>query len=563
MIRENKVLVYIDDILIATSLVEENTEVLKETLLFLKRYRFELNYKKCHFLKTKIEYLGYVISTEGITLTARHTEAVRNFPQPKKVVDVQRFLGLTNFFRRFIQDYAKIAKPLYNLLKGTTDFNFDNECCQAFNTLKQQLTAYPVLRLYNPTAETELHTDASSAGLAAILLQKQSKGQWAPVAYYSQSTNKAEANYHSFELEMLAIVRAIERCHIYLYGIEFTVVTDCNVLVYAVNKANLNPRIARWTLQLQNYIFKVTHRHGRRMTHVDVLSRNIGYIEALPLERVLEFRQLQNPRLLSIAEELEKEDSDKFELIERLIYRKAIDKPRFVVPESMVNNIIRVYHDEMAHYGFDKTIRGISANYWLFTMRKRVKDYIENCLTCLTHDISANSREGEIQATDSPTEPGQIWHVDHFGPLAETTDGYKYILVVIDAFTRYTWLSPEKSTRSKDTIEFLEVLFNTVGAPRNIVSDWGTAFTSQEFADFIAKTHVKHRLVAVAAPWANGLVERVNRFLKSSLKELTDEPTNWKLQLMNAQYVLNNTIHSSLKSTPAKLLFDFEQSRHI
>lgn len=192
----------------------------------------------------EIEYLGYMVSPSGITLSARHTEAVKKFPRLKKLVEIQRFLGLCNYFRKFIQNYAIKAKPLQNLLRKSTIF-FYKDCIEAFENLKQELTSFPVLRLYNPQLETELHTDASSLALAAILLQKQDTGQWAPVTYYSQSTNSVEVNYHSYELEMLAVVKSIERFHIYFYGLQFTVVTDCHALVYAINKAHLNPRIAR------------------------------------------------------------------------------------------------------------------------------------------------------------------------------------------------------------------------------------------------------------------------------------------------------------------------------
>lgn len=157
---------------------------------------------------------------------------------------------------------------------------------------------------------------------------------------------------------MLAIVRAIERFHIYLYGVNFTVVTDCNALVYAVNKANLNPRIARWTLALQNYTFKLEHRPGKRMAHVDALSRQVNYLETFPIERELEFRQLQDAKLKEIANELEYNDSEKFELIQGLVYRKGADRPRFVVPDAMLNNIIRIHHDQMAHCGLEKTNQG-------------------------------------------------------------------------------------------------------------------------------------------------------------------------------------------------------------
>lgn len=171
------------------------------------------------FLKTRIEYLGYIVSVDGITLSTRHVEAVKNFLVPKKLIEVQRFLGLTNYFRKFIKDYARITRPLHCLLRKSASFLFDEECQTAFETLKKELTSYPILTIYNPFLDTEIHTDASALAIAGILLQKQKSGQWTPVAYYSQATNQAETKYHSFELEMLAIVKTIERFHVYLYGL--------------------------------------------------------------------------------------------------------------------------------------------------------------------------------------------------------------------------------------------------------------------------------------------------------------------------------------------------------
>lgn len=562
LIREDKVIVYIDDILIPSESIEENLFVLKQVLLLLKRYQFQLNYKKCAFLKSSIEYLGYMISSEGISLSTRHVDAVKNFPLPKNLLDLQRFLGLSNYFRKFIKDYAIKAKPLTNLLKkDSTVFDFNENCIQAFDSLKQDLVVFPVLRLYNPHFPTEIHTDASSLAIAGILFQKQKSGDWAPVAYFSQSTNKAEANYHSFELEMLAIVRTIERFHIYLYGLEFSVVTDCNALVFAINKANLNPRIARWTLMLQNYRFKTVHREGRRMSHVDALSRVVNLVEAIPLDSELQYKQLQDDKLKEIARELEYKDNDKFVLIEGLVYKKFPDKPRFAVPDSMVFNIIRAYHDNLAHCGIEKVVQGISVNYWFPSLRKRVRDYVDNCLTCLMANVSSNSREGEMQISDTPSSPFIILHLDHFGPISDSSDGFKHILVIVDAFSRFTWLFAVKSTGSKEVVKHLSYLFNIFGNPVTIVSDRGTAFTSQEFAEFIKSKNIAHRLVAVAAPWANGLVERVNKFLKSSLKKVVED-YNWSTYLNSIQYVINNTHHSSLRASPSKLLFGVDQRNH-
>lgn len=440
-----------------------------------------------------------------------------------------------------------------------------------------------MLHLYNPTAPTELHTDASSQGFGAMLLQKQADLNWAPIAFFSQATNQAESRYHSFELEMLAIVRAIKRFHIYLYGLKFTIITDCNALVYAINKANLNPRIATWALFLQNYDFKVQHRPGKWMTHVvhcddvtnvmffaitkmqnvDALSRQVCYLELLPLERELEFKQLQDTRLKEIADNLEFGNNDKFEMIDGLIYRKGEDRARFAVPDSMINNIIRVYHDDMAHCGFEKTFRGIYDSYWFPSMRKRIRDYLENCVTCLFANPSSNRFEGQCQ-TDNPfpTFPLELIHVDHFGPLQESLIGFKYIFAVIDAFTRYTWLFPTKTTNTREVCDRLDFLFNIFGKSVTLVSDRGTAFTSKEFSEFLDKLSIKLRKVAVAAPWANGMIERVNRYLKSSLTKAINTIENWEEQLNSVQYAINNTYNSAISTSPSKLLLGYDQRNH-
>lgn len=177
----------------------------------------------------------------------------------------------------------------------------------------------------------------------------------------------------------------------------------------------------------------------------------------------------------------------------------------------------------MAHCGFEKTVRGIDINYWFPSLRKKVQNYIDNCLVCLLANPLVNAREGELQIIDSPSQPFQIFHIDHFGPIKETRDGFKHILLVIDAFSRYIWLFSTKSTGTREVIKRLSYLFQNFGNPLILILDRGTAFTSQEFMNFLKHYNVMHRQVAVATPWANELVERVNRFLKSSLKKIIED----------------------------------------
>lgn len=244
VVRDRKILLYMDDILIPTVTIDENIKILEEVLILLKRYSLELNLAKCLFLKTEIEHLGYLVSAKGITMSQRHVQAILDFPQPKTFRQLQGFLELTRYFRKFIKDYTLKARPLQLLTKKNAGFDFTKECVDAFEQLKKELTSSPVLHIYNPLAETELHTDASSLGFGAILLQRQQNGKIAPIAYFSRATTDAEKKYHSYELKTLAIVKAIERFHIYLQGIMFRMITDCNSLALAMKKVNIIPRIA-------------------------------------------------------------------------------------------------------------------------------------------------------------------------------------------------------------------------------------------------------------------------------------------------------------------------------
>lgn len=149
------------------------------------------------------------------------------------------------------------------------------------------------------------------------------------------------------------------------------------------------------------------------------------------------FKQLQDPRLSEIAWELEYNDSEKFQLIEGLVYKKDTDHARFVVSETMISNVIKAHHDEMAHCGPEKIYQGIITNYWFPSMRKHVRLHIENCITCLVANSSSNRLESQLQNDSAPRLTFEVLHIDHFDPLQESEDGLKYILVIIDAFTRY------------------------------------------------------------------------------------------------------------------------------
>lgn len=275
--------IYINDILIATTDLDEHYRILNKLLNILVQYGIKLS--KCRFLNKEIDYLSYVANEKGIRPNDYHIQTIKNYPMPTNVKDLQSCLGVFSYFRRFVHSFSKIAGPLLNLLKKETKFNFDKDCERAFFTLKDASVSRPILSIFNPKKETELHTDASASGFGAILMQKSDDNKWHPVSYFSKRTTAAESRYHSFELGTLAIIYALKRIHSYISGMPFTIITDCNVLSMTLAKKNIYARIARWALQLENYNHKVIHRKGESMKHVDALSRNF-VIGALNEEEV-------------------------------------------------------------------------------------------------------------------------------------------------------------------------------------------------------------------------------------------------------------------------------------
>lgn len=210
LIRENKVLLYLDDIVIATESISEHIEILREVFELSGRFRLQFRLVKCCFAQTEIKHLGYCVNQYGICPSDENIESVLNYPIPRSAKEVQRFIGLASYFRRFISGFSVIARPLYDLIRKNATFKFGASENATLEALRECLSNGSVLAIYSPHAETELHCDASISGFGRILLQKQSDGSWRPISFWSQRTMPAESKYHSFELEYLAVIYV---CH--------------------------------------------------------------------------------------------------------------------------------------------------------------------------------------------------------------------------------------------------------------------------------------------------------------------------------------------------------------
>ncbi|CAG9114451.1 unnamed protein product [Plutella xylostella] len=566
------VLAYMDDIIIPSKTIDEGMEKLIAVLNLLKEANLTLNLSKCHFFKSRIDYLGFEISSDGVKPGLKKTEAVAAFKTPQNVHEVRQFVGLASFFRRFVPGFASIARPLTSLTKNNVAWSWGEEQSCAFSRLKEILVTRPVLAIYNHKYETELHTDASLVGLGGILLQRPNKeSPFRAVAYFSRQTTAEEQHYHSYELETLAVVASLSRFRVYLLGLDFKVVTDCNALRTTLTRRDLIPRIARWWLLVQEFTFTIEYRPGAQLAHADALSRNPVQENRENIEIVMQVGevhwlqsvQLSDPRLCHIKAVLDtkcqeaKDIQQNYTLKDGKIYRKVDGELRWAVPRDARWKIMQQCHDQAGHFSYVKTLEKVKRDYWFPRMTQFIKKYVRACIPCAHAKGPGGKREGLLHPIPKPNVPFQCLHIDHLGPFVKSKRGNIYILGIIDSFTKFVILKAVKNTKSKTSISALKDVFALFGTPRNLISDRGTSFTSAEFKSFMETAEVKHTLNAVATPRANGQIERYNRSILSSLTVLChgDDDRDWDEKLSQVQWSLNNTINQGTGKTPAEVVF--------
>jgi hypothetical protein len=266
---------YLDDILIYSDNLLEHENHVKLVLERLRAAGLQVDIKKTELHVTRTKYLGFIISTQGLEVDPEKIAAVTNWQLPDSVKGVQSFLGFCNFYRRFIQDYGRIAKPLNELTRKDTTFRFTDDCETAFVRLQELLTTAPLLAHYNPALPTQVETDASDGVIAGVLSQEHPGSVWKPVGYFSKTMTPAELNYQVHDKELLAIVKSLQqwRADLARTNTVVRVWTDHKALEYFMTTKQLNQRQARWAEVLAEFYFSITYRPGSKNVLADTLTR--------------------------------------------------------------------------------------------------------------------------------------------------------------------------------------------------------------------------------------------------------------------------------------------------
>lgn len=264
---------YIDDILTFSKVFEAHLQHLRVLLEKLKEANIKVKTSKCKIACEDMVFLGYKISNNGISIDESRIQALKSYTRPQKAKQVKQFLGLTGFYRHFIQNYADIADPLNKLMGKNVKFIWTDKCETAFRTLIKALSEKPILAFPDFERQFYLCTDASNTGIGAVLGQRDDYGFEKAIYYSSRALQKSERNYSTIEKELLAIVSAVEKFKYYLYGKKFTIITDHNPLVYLNNVTLSSERLTRWRLKLAEYNFEIVYRKGQANANADALSR--------------------------------------------------------------------------------------------------------------------------------------------------------------------------------------------------------------------------------------------------------------------------------------------------
>lgn len=572
--------VFLDDIIIGTAgTQDDHLETLEKVFQRLQRHGMKLKTSKCLFMVNEVKYLGYVISKDGVKVDSDKIKAIIKIPRPRDISELRSFLGLVNFYAKFVKNLSTILSPLYELLKKEVSWKWSAERERAFAKVKKILVGAEVLAHYDPNKPLVLTCDASARGIGGVLTQPGAGGRDRPVVYVSRALNNAEKHYSQIDREALAIVFCLQKLHQYVYGRRFVLRTDHKPLVSIFGPKHGVPamaasRLQRWAIILSAYTYDIEYVNTKQ-NGADGLSRlpvpcNSDESLQVPEQTYLHFAQNAllldyniikqqtriDPmlgRILNYIRDMWPTDNDIRELQPYFNRRKELYEElgcvmwghRVVIPANCRARVLQELHEP--HMGIVKTKASARSYVWWPGIDEAIEATCRECAVC-AGEADAPQRHA-VTPWPWPSRPWARVHLDFLGPIFG-----KMYLIMVDARTKWLEVFPVPSTAASSTIEKLTEVFSRWGLPRQIVSDNGPPFTSKEMADFLGSQGVDHVFSAPYHPASNGAAENAVRTVKRFIKKAFKQKENINLSLNTFLLHYRNTEHCSTGESPATLM---------
>ena len=570
---------YLDDLVVTADTYGDLLERLSILFKLLNEKGVKLNLDKCDLVRTKVKFLGHIISSDGCSPDPNNVKAINEMETPKNVKDVRRFIGMCSFYRRFVPFFSNISKCLTSLTSKNSKFEWTQQHQDAFVKLKHKLTTAPVLTTYNPALSLVLVTDASEECVGGVLHQRGHDHSLRPLGYFSKKLTPTELKWNITDKEAYAIVLCCRNFSTFLWGRHFTIQTDHQPLVSIFKTKTKCPRVTRWLLEMREYSFDISYLKGTLNFVADCLSRpatvhtlvasNNSTGEWLGLEKD-EFRDLQrqDPVYKEIIDYLEctklptkrslKHFSDNFELKDQILYYLKTLKTgityRLVVPQSLISVAIESIHDRCGHFGTYKSIGKAESLYYWRCQKSTIDYYIRRCSICNQYKVGSRYHRNvnEIPEVSNPLDRIAIDLIDLHG----STEGFRYVLTIIDHYSRFCKFYPLKNKNAEGIEACLGRFTNDFGIPKIILLDNSLEFRSATLTNWAKQFNIKLQYTSPYNPRANGCIERMHSTLKGCLARLClGYPNRWPKMLATCQSLLNNSLHISLNVTPFYAFF--------
>jgi hypothetical protein len=597
------VLVFLDDILIYSRSLEEHEQHLNVVLERLGTAKLYGKLSKCQFARAEVEFLGHYVGRSGVRMVDGKVAAVQNWPTPRTQKDVEQFIGLAGYYRRFIDGFSRLATPLTELCGTLTkakggavrkppqkQFVWGDAQAEAFERLKAAVTEAPCLALPDSERDFIVHTDASGYATGAVLMQRFDEGL-RPIAFLSRRMKPAERNYPVHEQELLAILNAMKAWRHYLGGRPFTVLTDHQSLQYVDTSAMATPRQIRWASMFAEFDFTIQYAPGPKNVAADALSRSAAggpeqaedntivvgavMVESLPEGPKLLLAAIGDMAPLPVRV---KEAARRDEAYQLMLHRPARELERdhrighggllyrvrdgeqdgqLVVPHDVRLRayLISAAHDALqaAHRGGDRTLHWLQERVWWPKMSEDVAKYVAGCEQCQRNKPDLAGKQGLPLSVEVPRRAWQVLCMDFIGPLPRTARGHNAAMVVVDKLTRYAIYVPCSTTSTAQEVFalFMARVLGEHGIPEKIISDRDTRFTSRFWEGIWEQMGAELKRSTAFHPQSDGQTENQNRTLIQALRSYVDaNQSDWDLLLPWMQFAHNTSECASTGFTP-------------